>query len=368
MVIVFAIIFHFIFTPYIVGTLFFLYFLLHFLYIRRWSNMDVDKAIKRAYKNKNIVLTIGTIKDGICDWNVYGKNGELKPKELHTYEIASITKTITGALIGKAIQENKINMDDSIDKYINLPSHNVYPTIKDLLTHTSGYRSVYVERVMFSNLLRRHNLLYGVTKNIVINRIKKIGSVNRENSWNYSNFNFAILGIILENVYERKYFDLVNDFLVEQGMHNSYISTGYGDLDGYFEWTSDDAYLAAGAITSNIDDMFLYAKEQMNNNEIFQNTHKPLKHITTDVSYCANINSMGMGWRIDEKRNFIWHNGTTKNFKSYFGFCPITKTAVIILVNSSRGMNRFHIETNIGTKLLEQLQEKMTISHVRNGH
>ena len=43
-------------------------------------------------------------KDGQASYKVYGENG----KELHTYEVGSLTKTYTAVLINKAINEEKI--------------------------------------------------------------------------------------------------------------------------------------------------------------------------------------------------------------------------------------------------------------------
>ena len=61
---------------------------------------------------------------------VYGENGKELPAELHTYEIGSLTKTFTAALISKAIQEEKINIDCTIDNYLSLLEGNTYLTIE----------------------------------------------------------------------------------------------------------------------------------------------------------------------------------------------------------------------------------------------
>ena len=89
--------------------------------------------------NADAVITVGIVKDGQISYKVYGENGKELPAELHTYEIGSLTKTFTAALISKAIQEEKINIDCTIDNYLSLPEGNTYPTIEELLTHTSGY-------------------------------------------------------------------------------------------------------------------------------------------------------------------------------------------------------------------------------------
>ena len=49
--------------------------------------------------NADAVITVGIVKDGQISYKVYGENGKELPAELHTYEIGSLTKTFTAALI-----------------------------------------------------------------------------------------------------------------------------------------------------------------------------------------------------------------------------------------------------------------------------
>jgi beta-lactamase class C len=89
--------------------------------------------------NDDAVITVGIIKDGNASYAVYGENGKELSQELHTYEIGSITKTFTAAMISKAVKDGKIDLNATIDQYITLPEGNDYPTVAELLTHTSGY-------------------------------------------------------------------------------------------------------------------------------------------------------------------------------------------------------------------------------------
>ena len=148
----------------------------------RIRTMPAMDCLKYGYRNDDddVTITIGTIKNGKCSWSVYDKHGVELPKKIHTYEIASITKTITGALIEIAVQEGKLNINDSIDKYLELPKDREYPTICDLLTHTSGYRSIYIEKAMFKNLFAHNNFLRGITDKIIIRRLGKINTSKKK--------------------------------------------------------------------------------------------------------------------------------------------------------------------------------------------
>ena len=311
-----------------------------------------------AYTTKDdpdAVITVGIIRDKEISFKVYGENGKELPAELHTYEIGSLTKTFTAALINKAAIEGKINIDDTIDVYLSLPAGNEYPTIKELLTHTSGYEGHYFERPMVSNFLNGRNDFYGITRELVL---KKAGSLNMDQErygFNYSNYGYAVLGLVLEEVYDTDYTALVNSFLQDElGLTDTKISDQSGDLGKYWDWKSNDAYLPAGGITSNISDMLSYAQMQLENEPYFSACHKSLETINASTedykTMGIHMDEIGMSWIMDEENGIIWHNGGTGNYNSYLGFRPETETAVVVLSNLAP--NTRIPATVLGVKLL----------------
>ena len=323
-------------------------------------NLSFMDALQYTTKNnEHAIITVGIIKDGETSFTVYGNNGTELLKELHTYEIGSITKTFTASLICKAIQDDKINIDDTIDCYLDLPEEKNYPTIKQLLTHTSMYKAYYFETPMISNFFAGRNDFYGVTDKMVIDRVSKIDLDNKGYSFNYSNFGFAVLGLVLEEIYQEDYTHLMNTYLQDElHLQNTKVSDGNGDLENYWDWQYGDAYMSAGAITSDITDMLTYAQMQLNDNTDFEQCRESLMEINASTSsYKAmgiNMDAIGMSWIIDKENNFIWHNGGTDDYNSYIAFCPETQTAVVILSNLPPD---YKIPaTVLGVKLLQSLQ------------
>lgn len=138
--------------------------------------------------NKDAIISVGVIKNQKASFKVYGCDGKALPSEVHTYEIGSVTKTFTAALVSKAIQEKNINLDDTVDAYLALPQDKKYPTIRQLLTHTSGYKAHYFEKPMISNFFARRNDFYGITKEIFLDRVAAIDLSSKKKSFRYSNF------------------------------------------------------------------------------------------------------------------------------------------------------------------------------------
>lgn len=328
--------------------------------ISKIPELSFEEALEYTTNgNKDAIISVGIIKDGTFSFTVYGENGTVLPSELHTYEIGSITKTFTAALISKAILDEKMNLSDTIDKYLLLPEGNHYPIIEQLLTHTSGYKGYYFEYPMISNFFTGRNGFYGIKKEMLLKKISDIDLSVQEYSFKYSNFGYAVLGLVAEAVYQEDYVTLMNQYLQEElQLQNTKISDGYGDLQKYWDWQEEDAYISAGAITSDIADMLAYAQIQMDGTGYVNQCHESLKNINASTKIFKtmgiHLDKIGMSWIIDNENNIIWHNGGTGNYNSYIGFNSDTHTAVVVLSNLSPG---YRIPATIlGVKLLRSLQ------------
>lgn len=329
--------------------------------MNRIPGLSFEECLRYATKdNADALIAVGYTKDGEDACTVFGENGrELESEGAHIYEIGSVTKTFTAALIHKAILDGKLGLDDKINAFLDLPDGNEYPTVKELLTHTSGYKRHYLERPMISNVFKGRNNFFGVTKEMVR---KKAGSLNMNEKaygFRYSNYGYAVLGLVLEAVYQQDYTALVNDYCRnELGLANTKISDRSGCPGNYWDWNADDAYLPAGGITSNISDMLSYAKMQLDGGAPFSGCHKSLKTINASggnyKTLGINMDEIGMAWIIDDENNIIWHNGGTGNYNSYIGFNVKTKTAVVVLSN----LPPYHRipATVLGIKLLQELE------------
>jgi CubicO group peptidase (beta-lactamase class C family) len=330
--------------------------------INQLSAMTSEEMLAYTTKNnKDAVITVGIIQNDKMTYEVYGENGIKLPPEEHIYEIGSITKTFTTALLCKAISEGKINVEDTIDKYLNVPEKDYYPTIRRLVTHTSGYKGYYFEKPMISNFLGGENDFNGITDEMLIERLGKINLDNIDYSFKYSNFGMATVGAVLEGIYDEDYTLLMNDYISEDlGLPNTKISDSSGDLKNYWEWSKSDAYLPAGALLSDITDMMLYAKIQMSETSDYLSiAHGALAEVNaTTGSYekmGIRIDAVGAGWMIDKKSNIIWHNGGTGNYNSYIGFDTKNQVGVVILSNLPPD---YRIPaTVIGVKILTSLQK-----------
>lgn len=304
------------------------------------------------------VITVGILKDGEASYTVYGENGAVLPTRVHTYEIGSLTKTLTASLVCQAVREGKLALDEPVDSYLELGREGHYPSMRSLLTHTSGYKPYYFEGVMIGNFLRGRNDFYGIGDSMVQKKLSEKAPADKAYPFRYSNFGYAALGLLLEKAYGTEYTMLFDAYCREQlGLAHTKISDGSGDLGNCWDWMPGDTYLAAGGAVSDIEDMLAYAGWLLEESADPDGCTAKLCEVGgTPESYRAmgiRMDAVAYGWILDEENGFIWHNGGTGSYNCYLGVSPQNRCAVVVLSNLSP-----HTKipaTVMGVRLLEEL-------------
>lgn len=152
------------------------------------------------------------------------------------YDLASLTKPmVTGLLAAKLIETGEINLTDKISKYfseIDIAGKGEI-TIGNLLTHTSGF-SAWKPFYLSQKSSAIHEVSdFGETgsriNKLVLNGILETPLLNSVNSKVvYSDFNFLLLGFLIEKVYKKDLHNLfVTEVITRLGMTRSFI----GGLD-----------------------------------------------------------------------------------------------------------------------------------------
>jgi len=333
--------------------------------LNQLTHMSAEEMIAYSTKNnRNAQITIGILQNDEITYTVYGESGKILPQEAIEYEIGSITKTLTASLLAKAVSEGKARLEDSIDRYLDLPKKNHYPTLESLVTHTSGYKGYYFETPMISNFLNRRNDFYGISESMLIKRIGKVDLKDKNHAFEYSNFGMAIVGLVLEKVYNEDYSTLMNRYLSEElGLAHTRLPNDSNTLKNAWQWSTSDAYLPAGALRSTILDMMDYARMQLKGNpEYLTLTHQSLRSIDasskTREKMGIQMDEIGYSWIIDSKRSILWHNGGTGNYNSYIGLDLKNQLAVVVLSNLPP--NEKIPATVVGIKTLVTLQNRVS--------
>jgi CubicO group peptidase (beta-lactamase class C family) len=291
---------------------------------------------------KDIRLTIGMLKSDEQNFMVFGTDSRVLEPKAYEYEIGSISKTLTASILCKAISEGKINLDDPISAYLPLDTDIFYPTVKRLVTHTSGYGeypfspSELSEKEMktVSNdfYKKKLNIYRGIDRADTLAMIEKHPLKNQAYGWEYSNFGIAALGTVLGDVYHTSFQSLAEDYINDLGLAETRIGNGEGNLANYWTWDDGDAFIAAGGFVSTVTDLLNYGRMHLKDSP----DYLALSHQASQSFQNGEL-SMGLGWIIDPETGYLWHNGGTSSYTSFLGIDKKSGTVVVILSNDSAG-------------------------------
>lgn len=307
-------------------------------------------------------ITIGVYENGESNYYVYTADDSVEAGDVYNYEIGSVTKTLNGILVANAVNEGTIDLDASLDEYLVLDEAD-YPTIRDLLTHTGGYSTFYLNQVTMQNSalnlgFSTVNPFTGVQRELMLEEAQKNVSEESSHHFEYSNFSSGLIGIVLEEVEGATYSELMADLFDELEMHETSLFDLEGDFEDNWKWLESDSYAPAGAIVSNIEDMLKYLEAQLDpSNEIIQMSHGSLKNVDANS---PELNDLGIyfddvayQWILDNENDIVMHDGQTSGYGTFLGFNKEQEVGVVVLTNlpiDSGGM-----PTVIGYEVLNAL-------------
>ncbi|MDC6364522.1 MULTISPECIES: serine hydrolase domain-containing protein [Flavobacteriaceae] len=135
---------------------------------------------------------------------------EVKANEKSKYRIGSISKTFTTVLVLKAVEENKINLEQTIDEYFPSIKNSDKITIEDLLYHRSGIHNFTND----SDYINWNTEPKSEQEMVAI--IEKAGiDFEPDSKSEYSNSNYVLLTYILEKTFDKSYAELLKEHIAK---------------------------------------------------------------------------------------------------------------------------------------------------------
>ncbi len=324
---------------------------------------DFDKARLDAYFNKletsnKFMGSVAVAKDNkmIYQRAIGFSDVEHKVKaDINSkYRIGSISKTFTTVLVLKAVEEKKITLDQTIEKYFSTIKNAGKITIQHLLTHQSGIHN-FTDNKEYLEWHTQHK-----TEKEMVEIISKGGSDFEPGSKSqYSNSNFVLLTYILEKDLKKSYAALLKEYIVQPlGLKNTYlggpVDTAKNECRSYTfkgDWivepeTDISIPLGAGGIVSTPGDIVQFSNALFGGKLLKAESLEIMK--TTKDNYGAGLFSIPF-----YDKTGYGHTGGIDGFSSVFSYFPDGHISYAL---TSNGSNFSH--NNISIAVLSAVYNK----------
>jgi CubicO group peptidase (beta-lactamase class C family) len=256
------------------------------------------------------------------------------------FQSGSIGKQFTAMAVITLIEQKKLDLDDPISKYLDVPETWAAIRVRHLLTHTSG----------LGDYPEKFSLQQDYTEDDLLNMIKvqPLGFEPGE-EWRYSNLGYVTLGILIHKVSGEFWGDLLRKRVFGPlgmkfalGISETDIipnrAAGYRLVDRVLknqQWVSPSVNTTAdGSLYFTIEDLAkwdegLEAQKLVGRGSYGQMWTPVRLNNGTTAPY-------GFGWRIaksDSGHRVLEHGGAWQGFASYIARYPDDRLCVAVLCN-----------------------------------
>lgn len=291
-------------------------------------------------------------KDGEVIYEKYQGRSDLRKTDsigpetpLH---IASTSKTFTAVAVLRMVQEQKLSLSDSLEKFFpGFPYRGV--TVQMLLNHRSGLPNyLYFMSNLKWGILpnkkwnRQYASNHDVLQVMMKNRPDPTGAAGRR--FNYSNTNYLLLALIIEKISGQTYPDYMRQQVFEPlGMHNSFVFTLKDTLTATPSFTNKGTWWEYDFLDATYGDKNIYTTprdllkwdqalytDQVLNREMKDSAFAPYSFEK------PGVHNYGLGWRLQVLPNgkkVVYHFGKWHGFNAAFSRLTDEKATIIILGN-----------------------------------
>ena len=308
----------------------------------------IDKAATDALAKTGVPsASVAVVKDAqIAYLHAYG-NARLEPPTPATtemrYAIGSISKQFTATAILLLQEQGKLSLDDKVAKFLPDLTRANEVTIRQLLSHTSGYQDYWPQDYVMPMMLQPVT-----AQKILDGWARKPLDFDPGTKWQYSNTNYVIAGLIVEKASGQPLLDFLQQKVFAPLNMKSVADVdkaklGDADPTGYLRYALGPPrpapkegpgwLFAAGELAMRAEDL---AKWDIS--IIDQKLLKPASYheLETEVVLKNGVGTeyaLGMFVRRESSRRELSHGGEVSGFTAENVVYPDERVAVVVLTN-----------------------------------
>jgi len=267
------------------------------------------------------------------------------------FQTGSISKTFTGTMLMKLVEDGKIDLDTPVRKYLKefkVQDREVTKkaTVRHLLTHMGGWVGDY-----FNDFGNGEDALEKMVRDIAsLPQVQPLGRI-----WSYNNTGFNVASRIIEVITKKPYEQAAQDMLLDPlGLKMSFFYpsdllfthrfvVGHQKVKGKVQvarpWAIGRAGNGVGGVVSTVRDLLTYARFHMSQGKKNVISGRSLSAMRVQQVDAGPRGGMGITWFIRKVGDITLyaHGGATNGQQAYLFFIPEKEFALAILTNSDDG-------------------------------
>jgi len=338
----------------------------------------VDSIVRQVLATTGVPsATVAVVRDGRLAYaQAYGA-ARLEPRvpALPTmrYNIGSISKQFAASCILLLQQEGKLSLDDPVARFLPALTRAGDVTIRELLSHTSGYQDYWPQD--YVPLLMQRPIS---ADSIMTRWARKPLDFDPGTRWQYSNTNYVIAGAIVEKVSGMPFFDFLRVRILEPLDMRSAVNSDASPLSasdptGYMSYGLGPLHpapaegsgwmFAAGELGMTASDLAKWDISMMDRSLL---TPASYQELGTEVLLKNGVGTgygLGVDVGLDGGHRVLSHSGEVSGFTASNRVYPDERAAIVVLTNQDAATAAGAISQAIG-RLLFTVQDATTRAKV----
>ena len=312
------------------------------------TKSKIDKLAADALATSGVPSASVAIVNGgrVVYLKAYG-DARLEPKTAASpemrYSIGSISKQFTAAGILILQEQGKLSLDDKVSKFIPDLARANEVTIRQLLSHTSGYQDYWPQDYVMPMMLQPVT-----AQKIMDGWARKPLDFDPGAKWQYSNTNYVIAGVIIERASNKSLLEFLREkIFVPLGMKSvtdtDEAKSSDKDPTGYLRYALGPLrpapregkgwLFAAGELAMTAEDLAKWDIAMMDQKLLRPTSYRELEREVQLNNGLGTHYGLGVSVGMEGGHRAISHGGEVSGFTAENVVFPDERVAVVVLTN-----------------------------------
>ncbi len=309
---------------------------------------QIDPIVQQALARTGVPsASVAVVKDGKTVFTQTYGDAKLEPRtparpEMR-YGIGSISKQFTAAAVMMMVEQGKLSLDDKVAKFFPRLTRAEEVSIRQLLSHTSGYQDYWPQDYVFAMMMQP------TTADQIMDRwARKPLDYDPGTKWQYSNTGYVIAGAIVEKVSGMPLFQLLTERVFKPLGMTSVTDIDQGrlantDPTGYMRYALGPPrtapkegkgwLFAAGGLAMTASDLAKWDVATIEQRVLKPASYKAMQTDTLLNSGVATGYGLGLTVRQSGGRRTLEHGGEVSGFTAENIIFPDDRAAIVVLTN-----------------------------------